>query len=196
MIRPTLKLTKDSFFDRAAVIAAMDRVTHRALSRSGAIVRREARSSIKDRPRQKLKEMTPEEQSKYRASVAAAEREGRPKPKRPMVTESSKPGKPPYSITNLLRGKTADKRAGITFDYDFRTRSVVVGPIKLNTSSGAPAVLEHGGTTTIRTRRKSRKVRVAARPYMGPALARILAQGKIPDAFRERVQHGKPTGAG
>ena len=82
----------------------------------------------------------------------------------------SKPGQPPSSHTGLL------KRL-IFFGYDRGRKTVVIGPMRLNQKTGnAPEALEHGGTTVVadgpRRRRRKRRVRVAARPYMGPAMAK------------------------
>ncbi len=79
----------------------------------------------------------------------------------------SDPGEPPSSHTGLLRRL-------IFFGYDRDRRSVVIGPMRLNQKVGdAPAALEYGGTSMgvegRRRRRRKRRVRIAARPYMGPA---------------------------
>jgi len=79
----------------------------------------------------------------------------------------STPGEPPSSHSGLL------KRL-IYFGYDRQRRSVVIGPVRLNQKVGdAPEALEYGGTSTVvaslRGRRKKRRVKIAARPYMGPA---------------------------
>ena len=79
----------------------------------------------------------------------------------------SSPGEPPSSHAGLL------KRL-IYFGYDRQRRSVVIGPQRLNQKIGdAPAALEYGGVSTVveglRARRKERRVRIKARPYMGPA---------------------------
>jgi len=76
-------------------------------------------------------------------------------------------GGPPSSHTGLLRRL-------IFFGYDRSRRSVVIGPQRLNQKIGdAPHALEHGGTSTVieglRGKRKKRRVKMAARPYMGPA---------------------------
>jgi len=80
---------------------------------------------------------------------------------------ASTPGEPPSSHTGLLR-------RFIFFGYDRSQRSVVIGPQRLNERIGdAPRALEHGGTSTVieglRGKRKKRRVKMAARPYMGPA---------------------------
>jgi len=83
---------------------------------------------------------------------------------------ASPPGSPPSSHTGLLK-------RFIFFGYDAARKTVVIGPMRLNQKVGdAPAALEHGGTSVVvegtRRRRRKRRVRVAARPYMRPALAK------------------------
>jgi len=73
----------------------------------------------------------------------------------------SKPGKPPFSHTGLLRNY-------IYYSFDPASRSVVVGPAALNAKSkDVPHTLEYSGSTRI----KGKNVHIAARPFMGPALA-------------------------
>jgi len=79
----------------------------------------------------------------------------------------SEPGSPPSSHVGLLRKL-------IYFGYDAGRKSVVIGPQRLNQKVGdAPHALEYGGTSTVveglRGRRRMRRVRIRARPYMGPA---------------------------
>lgn len=80
---------------------------------------------------------------------------------------TSPPGSPPYSHTGLLR-------RWVLFGYDRSSDSVVVGPARLNRPGDAPHTLEFGGTTKAvrrrRGRRIERRVRIAKRPYMAPAL--------------------------
>ncbi|MFN5624861.1 MAG: hypothetical protein ACK5DM_13005, partial [Planctomyces sp.] len=53
-------------------------------------------------------------------------------------------------------------------------------------STGAPATLEHGGETTIETRRRqSIRVEIEARPFMGPAFLQELP--KLPALWRDSV---------
>jgi len=81
---------------------------------------------------------------------------------------TSVPGEPPNSHVGLLKNF-------IFFVFDPARRSVLVGPVRLNHTSGtAPAVLEYQGTTAITGGRNPRLVRIAARPYMRPALAKEL----------------------
>ncbi|OHB50512.1 MAG: hypothetical protein A2Y10_18105 [Planctomycetes bacterium GWF2_41_51] len=80
--------------------------------------------------------------------------------KAPSHTAVSKPGKPPFSHTGLLRNY-------IYYSFDQQTRSVVVGPVALNAKGkNVPHILEYSGTAKI----KGKNVHIAARPYMGPAL--------------------------
>ena len=79
----------------------------------------------------------------------------------------SSPGQPPSSRTGLLK-------KFIFFGYEPAKRSVVIGPVRLSRKVGdAPHALEHGGTSTLaeglRGSRKKRRVKIKARPFMGPA---------------------------
>lgn len=98
---------------------------------------------------------------------------------------ASAPGQPPSSHTGLLR-------RFILFSYDPSTASVVVGPTKLNKPTDAPRVLEFGGRTVVerrvRGRRVKRRVRVRARPYMGPAMKQELP--KFPSLWRNSIRPG------
>ncbi len=95
---------------------------------------------------------------------------------------TSKPGAPPHSHVGLLR-------RFILFGYDKQSDSVVIGPVGFRASS-APRVLERGGTTTVARRRRGkrteRRVRIAARPYMQPALEK--ERPKLPELWRNSVR--------
>lgn len=97
---------------------------------------------------------------------------------------SAPPGKPPHSHEGSLRRL-------ILFGYDRANESVVVGPVGFK-NSVAPRALEHGGTTVVLSRRRgrlqTRKVRIAARPYMAPALER--ERPKLPLLWRNSVRRG------
>ncbi|MCK6485469.1 MAG: hypothetical protein HUU27_13945 [Phycisphaerae bacterium] len=98
---------------------------------------------------------------------------------------SAPPGSPPHSHVGLLRNF-------ILFGYDRASDSVVVGPVKLNKPTEAPRVLEHGGTTTVtkfsRGRLRKRRVRIKARPFMGPALEKERL--KLPKLWAGSVRGG------
>lgn len=142
------KVTR-AFFDRAAVVNAVDAGRRKALSRAGAFVRRTSRSSIRKRKGE------------------------------------TQPGRPPADRTGLLK-------QNIFFSYDNANDSVIVGPARLGGEGTAPRTLEQGGPATIvrwsrvKKRMSSKRVRIAARPYMLPALEKEAP--KFPELFRNSVQ--------
>ncbi len=96
----------------------------------------------------------------------------------------SAPGEPPSSHTGLLR-------RFIFFGYDRDRRSVVIGPQRLNQKVGdAPHALEYGGTSTVveglRGRRRKRHIKIAARPFMGPAFEH--EKPKLPAMWAKSVK--------
>ncbi|HRQ11533.1 MAG TPA: hypothetical protein PLG36_10955 [Trueperaceae bacterium] len=94
------------------------------------------------------------------------------------------PGKPPHSHEGSLRKL-------ILFGYDRTSDSVVVGPVGF-VKSTTPRALEHGGETLVHQRRGgrlvSRKVRIAARPFMAPALEK--ERPKLPLLWRNSIRKG------
>lgn len=139
---------KGNFFDRSKVIKALDRANLRVLNQFGRLVRKQAQGSLKYSDRR------------------------------------SPPGSPPAahrsrSITKTSRstGKTRKRsvsflREYLFYSYDDAAKSVVIGPSKLNSTvdSGALPALEYGGSSTVRSRGKGRRVRIRPRPFMRPAL--------------------------
>jgi len=97
----------------------------------------------------------------------------------------SKPGNPPSS-------HEGDLRRLIFFGLGPDKRSVIIGPVKFNQRGNAPQALEHGGFTTILKRNhKTRKfevkqVRIAARPFMAPALEEEIP--KLPKRWHNSVR--------
>jgi len=117
--------------------------------------------------------------SRFGAFVRRAARSSIRKRKR-----ASAPGEPPTSRTGLLR-------RFIFFGYDRTKRSVVIGPTRLNQRQGdAPHALEYGGMSTVvealRGKRKKRRVKIEARPYMGPAFEK--EEPKLPGMWRNSVR--------
>ena len=98
--------------------------------------------------------------------------------------KSAPPGSPPHSHEGSLRRL-------ILFGYDRSTDSVVVGPVGFKKST-APNVLEHGGDAVVLARRggrlTSRKVKIAPRPYMAPALEKERPQ--LPLLWRNSIRKG------
>lgn len=161
---PTLgfKATK-LFFDRPAVISAVDRATLRQLSTFGRFVRRRARSSI--RKRKKV----------------------------------SKPGEPPSSHKS-----SEPNLRTIFYAYEPANRSVIIGPVKLDfigndvqpAKGTRPELLEEGGDANVqqvqlsggrwvrpnkktkggRRNKRTRRVQIKARPFMGPAFQQEFPQ--------------------
>jgi len=97
--------------------------------------------------------------SRFGAFVRRTARSSIRKRKKP-----SAPGQPPSSHKGLLK-------RFIFFGYDRTKKSVVIGPVRL-TGAGrgkAPSLLEYGGAGTVRVRRRRKRARYKARPFMGPA---------------------------
>jgi hypothetical protein len=166
LISLTARAAKDNFFDRAVVQNAIGKETARALGRLGSFVRTTARRSIRPARRMKVSELG-EAQRNYLVRNPGAF----------VPLKSSEPGQPPRSRTKLLRDH-------ILFSYDSRSKSVVVGPVSLNRTSGepVPSILEFGGQSTVKTRRGPRRVTIAPRPFMRPALE--IAKPRIPKEFK------------
>jgi len=118
--------------------------------------------------------------SKFGAFVRRAARSSIRKRKR-----ASTPGEPPSSHTGLLR-------KFIFFGYDLGSRSVIIGPARLNQRIGnAPEALEYGGVSETaegsrRRKRRRRRIRIRPRPYMGPAMQKELP--KLPAMWRDSVR--------
>lgn len=168
MLSMTISQAKAGFFDRKAVLSAVDRAERKNLSKAGAYIRTSARSSMRKARRKTDGELTAEEKRIFdlRLRIWKQNKDGSPRPKRPMAP--SKPGEPPRVVTGLLK-------KFLFFAYDAGSKSVVIGPARLNSASGtAPATLERGGSATVGGKRR-KTVRVAPRPYMGPALAKNKA---------------------
>ena len=90
---------------------------------------------------------------------------------------SSAPGQPPSSHTGLLK-------RFIFFGYDPQNESVVIGPARLsqNNRGEAPSILEYGGRTTV----KKKRVKISARPFMGPAFEK--EKPKLPSMWKDSVK--------
>jgi len=94
----------------------------------------------------------------------------------------SAPGSPPSSHTGLLK-------KFIFFGYEPQRRSVVIGPARLNQRGrgalpGAPSLLEYGGVTAAKGKRK--RARYRPRPFMGPAF--IKERTKMPALWRDSIK--------
>ena len=92
----------------------------------------------------------------------------------------SRPGSPPSSHTGLLK-------RFILFGYDPAKRSVVIGPLRLTRGGrgDAPRALEEGGTSRMVRRGRKKRVKIKARPFMGPAMEK--EKPKLPQMWRNSV---------
>jgi len=117
--------------------------------------------------------------SKFGAYVRRTARSSIRRRKRP-----SRPGQPPSSHTGLLK-------KFIFFSYNPTpapgSGSVVIGPVRLsqNERGEAPALLEHGGRTTLRRHGKPVRAKFRGRPFMGPAYEQEAP--KLPAMWRDSV---------
>lgn len=97
---------------------------------------------------------------------------------------SAPAGRPPHSHEGSLRRL-------IYFGYDPASDSVVVGPVGFKRST-APNVLEFGGPTEVKRRRRGQVVRtrvtIDQRPFMGPALEKERPQ--LPKRWGGSVRGG------
>ncbi len=167
MIDVTIKGVSASFFDSEKVLTAAKKGTIRSLSRCGAFVRTEEKSSIK-----------------YANKSAPAGQP--PKAHRGRMTRTSK--KKDGSTTTR---QVSPLKELIYFAYDERSESVVVGPAdfrnRARRSYRVPTILEQGGTVHRRTPRgQPQSVTYRGNPFAGPALRRV--QGKFPDMFRDLLR--------
>jgi len=152
---------KQFFFDAKTVTSRVDSATRKVLSKFGAFVRRTAKNSIKKAP--------------------FVSRKPRGKERTDLRRKSSRPGKPPFSQTGLLK-------KFIFFGYETAKRSVVIGPARL-TQRGrgeAPSLLEHGGSGVVQRRGRRKRVTYASRPFMGPAMTKELP--KLPAMWKDSVR--------
>ena len=93
---------------------------------------------------------------------------------------TSAPGQPPHRHHKRTRGSLRQ----IEYDYDPKTKSVVVGPIFFKRGD-TPHLIEFGGTRVVtRKRSAARKLQYRARPFMGAALKEARKSGVISSEFR------------
>lgn len=162
----TIRGVKASFFDSEKVLKAVKKGAVKALSKCGAFVRREAKSSI----RYATKSATPGQP---------------PKAHRGRLTRTSK--KKDGTVTTR---QVSPLKELIYFAYDERTGSVVSGPADFkNRASRAyrvPTLMEQGGTVAVRTPKALKVARYPGNPFMAPALRRV--QAKFPAMFQDLMR--------
>ena len=163
-MRFTIKEAAGNFFDKKKVIDAVDRATLRIFKTFGRLVRKRAQASLK-----------------YGETTSA--------PGTPPTAHRSRD----VSRTSKSTGKTRKRsvsflREYLYFAFDPSTKSVVIGPARLNstvTSDALPA-LEFGGQSVKAIRGKRQRINVQARPFMGPA-AKAETPG-LPAMWRDSVR--------
>lgn len=138
------------FFDRAAVLNVIGKARAKILLQQGRMVRKRAQASLK-----------------YGEEVSTP---GSP----PRVHKTVMHTRTSRSTGKVRRRMVSPLREYLYFAYNPQDDNVVVGPTRYNYAIRAgktPGVLEYGGTTVSYTYGKRITVRIAARPYMAPALA-------------------------
>ncbi len=174
---------KSFFFDREAVIRAVDAARLKVLSKAGAFVRRTDQQSIRPGVR----------------TVKGVRK----------VSKPSRPGKPPKSWTGLLKdfiyfAYDPGPKTVVVGPVALNHYHVVNGALR---KGAVPAVLEYGGTIGVREMQLSgglwvpfgrsrrsragrptrvRNVTIAARPHTGPALQKNLP--KFPSLWSNSVK--------
>lgn len=138
---------KKFFFDRAAVIKAMDAASRRALNKAGGLVRKIARYSIKSR----AKGTAPPGQPPY--SHVGAKR-------RKLNRKRKKQGQEP------IRGGFQGVKH-ILYGYEPSRQTVIVGPIS-NRRGTVTRALEFGG--------RSGRATIRPHPFMRPALKKAAPE--------------------
>jgi hypothetical protein len=75
------------------------------------------------------------------------------------------------------------------FSWDPGSRSIVVGPEKLDKPGDVPRLMEFGGTVDRKSKHGTRLLNYRPHPYMGPALDAEIKAGTMPQAFRGSLRH-------
>ncbi len=123
----TLSITR-MFFDRRAVVDAMDKATHTAMKRGAARIRTRAMRSMR--------------------YITAKPGKG----DAPTLRRASRPGEPPLAVR-----PHPWVRKHLYFYYDPHRRQAVIGPLGFPTGTNAPNTLEFGGRARIRNKRRRRR---------------------------------------
>ena len=159
----TLKNSKkDFFFDRAKVIAMMDKKTQAALSRAGAYIRRIARSSMRRRKKSSPPGSPPSAHTDpgLKKIIFAYE------PERKTVVV----GPVGFSGHHVIGGGVKPGVVPQTMEFG--------GTIGIREREAAPGKwLPVSRRTYPGEARRVRNVKYAARPFMAPALAKETAKG-------------------
>lgn len=166
----------DQFFDRAAVIKAVNKAKRKNLGRAGGFVRKTARRSMRPAGKRRRNRRR---QGKYR------------KGQDPTI---SRPGRPPRLHTT----KTKRNLKLILFAWEPSSETVIVGPVRFHyRGNNVPELMEYGGRGKVPVVEKNRgggltrtRRTVSAsyrpRPFMAPALKK--AAPSFPDLWKDSVK--------
>jgi hypothetical protein len=180
----SLDTAKGQFFDREAVMNALEAGQKKVLSQFGSYVRTRARSSIRPARVSNAKEV--------RAGKAKGLKRGVRK-----IYLPSEPGKPP-------RSRRGDLKQHIYFVYESDHGNVVIGPTQVRgQETGTPARLEFGGEAQLKKGRgiwvgnpprkiwlhAGQRVKTAARPFMRPAFDKEMSL-RMPAMFKDSMPSG------
>lgn len=172
-----IKVTR-FFFDRKRVTNAVDREKRSILSKSGAAVRVNAKRSMEQSAKAgRRPESSLPEDLRQRRKLANKIRKKQGRPRLKPLQRSSRPGQAPAA------SRSSPLNRLVFFSFDRSTQSVIVGPVGFK-GSRVPEILEEGGKTRIGKRR----VTIAPRPYMGPALRKEVEN--MPRRWRNSVRGG------
>jgi hypothetical protein len=160
-----LRIGKGSFFDREAVLKRLPPARRKFLARSGGLVRRIARNSIK---RKGAARKPPKKFSKT-GRITAAFRKWQQEIRRQPHSQAPSP---PFTHSGVLRD-------AILFGFDFAAETVVVGPEGKQVDS-VGQLHEYGGERFGH--------RYPARPFMRPAL--LKATPKLAEIWAQSFQGG------
>ena len=95
----------------------------------------------------------------------------------------SSPGGPPFAHT---KDRVASLK-NILFFFDPQRESVIIGPVKLNSSRNlVPQLIESGGTGEVVVKRKRKTARFQPRPFMRPAFTQEL-NTSLPKLWRDAI---------
>lgn len=179
MIDLSLSATKRMFFDRKRVIQAVDRATHKNLSKFGAYVRTRAKTSIKYRKTSSSPNMPP---SAHRTMM-------RNKKNRAGVVKTQSVS-PLRELIFFAFEQTAGRPNVVIGPIIFKRSHRSASPVKANMPgrrATVPSVLEFGGQSLYSgSKGNSRIVAIAQRPYMRPAFE--AEQRKLPSIWANSVK--------
>lgn len=174
---------KDTFFDRAAIIAAMEEATYWAMYRGGAMIRTRAIRAQKPKP---YGQYSPPGSAPY-SHVEFQRRKF-------LREENKRRRKLGMARLAKLEGGFKGLRH-ILYGWDDSSKSMLIGPVGIGPAI-VPGLMEFGGSAT-RVRYedgKSRPVsfRYRPRPFMRPALEAVAP--RLPEEVRFGVGGGSVSG--